>query len=78
MILRGQNSLQKMCEDYGMGERLLTDYEDILEILESTKQEHKEFIIANKHYIERIATTLIEHEKITKEDIQKILDSRYF
>ncbi|TLD99482.1 AAA family ATPase [Helicobacter trogontum] len=66
---------KKMCEDYGMGERLLTDYEDILEILETTKQEHKEFIIANKHSIERIATTLIEHEKITKEDIQKILES---
>lgn len=74
-IERAKLIAKKMCEDYGMGERLLTDYEDILEILESTKQEHKEFIIANKHYIERIATTLIEHEKITKEDIQKILDS---
>ncbi len=35
-IERAKLIAKKMCEDYGMGERLLTDYEDILEILEST------------------------------------------
>ena len=73
-IDKAKTIAKKMCSDYGMGKHLLSDHDDILEILESTKQEHKEFIMANKHYITQIATALIEQEKITKEGIQAILE----
>lgn len=72
---KAKNIAIKMCVDYGMGKHILSDYEDVLDILEATQQEHKEFIMANKHYITQIAIALIEQEKITKEGIQAILES---
>lgn len=73
-IERAKTIANKMCVDYGMGKHIITDYEDVLEIIESTKQEHKEFIMANKHYISQISGALIEQEKITKEHIKEILE----
>lgn len=74
-IERAKIIANKMCMDYGMGEHIISDSDDIIDILESTQQEHREFIMANKHYITQIATALIEQEKITKEGIQAILES---
>ncbi len=73
-IERAKDIARKMCEEYGMGERLITDYDDVLEILEKAKTEHKEFILSNKNYIETIAQRLMEQEKVSKGDIQKILE----
>lgn len=47
----------------------------LYDILENAKIEHKEFILSNKDYIKIIANKLIEQEKVTKDDIQKILNN---
>lgn len=72
---KAKDIAKKMCEEYGMGDKILADYEDILDILENAKIEHKEFILSNKDYIKIIANKLIEQEKVTKDDIQKILNN---
>lgn len=74
-IEKAKNIAKKMCMEYGMGTHIISDCDDIFEILESTKTKHKEFIMANKDNISKIATTLIEQEKITKEDIKEILST---
>ncbi|WP_095229878.1 AAA family ATPase [Helicobacter sp. 13S00401-1] len=68
-----KNLAKQMCEVYGMASRLLTDNNDMLEILNSALETHKDFIYANKDHIASIASELLEKEKLTKADIAKIV-----
>lgn len=67
----------QMCEIYGMGERIITDTRDVLELIESTKAEHRDFIVTNKLVISNIANKLIEMEKLNKEEIETIVNHSY-
>lgn len=65
---------RKMCREFGMASRLITNEEDELEILESTLNDHRDFIISNRENIAKIAQILVNEEKISKEKIALILN----
>lgn len=69
----------EMCEDYGMGERMLISGEDILEILNAVQDELKIFFTSSKTALVEAQKLLLENEKITKDEIgaifKKSLDS---
>ena len=69
----------EMCEDYGMGERMLISGEDILEILNAVQDELKIFFTSSKNALIEAQKLLLENEKITKDEIgaifKKSLDS---
>ena len=68
----------KMCEEYGMGERLIANEEDILNLLETLMNEQREFIDSHKKTIDVVAHILMEHEEISKEEIKHILESSIY
>ncbi|MGX3010868.1 AAA family ATPase [Helicobacter sp. 23-1044] len=62
----------EMCEDYGMGERMLISGEDILEILNAVQDELKIFFTSSKNALVEAQKLLLENEKITKDEISAI------
>ncbi|PAF46044.1 AAA family ATPase [Helicobacter sp. 11S02629-2] len=68
-----KNLAKQMCEVYGMAKRLLTDNNDMLDILNEALESHKDFIYANKDLIAKIAERLLEKEKLTKAEIAEII-----
>ncbi|MGX2981662.1 AAA family ATPase [Helicobacter sp. 23-1045] len=62
----------EMCEDYGMGERMLISGEDILEILNAVQDELKIFFTSSKNALLEAQKLLLENEKITKYEISAI------
>ncbi len=67
----------QMCEEYGMGKRLITDSSDIVEILESARAQMQEFLADSKAVLLRIAENLLKNERLSKEEIKAILDENY-
>ena len=65
----------QMCEQYGMGERLLSDSSDIAHILEQAQKEMREFIINSKAVLLQISRALQERERLSKDEIQEIYES---
>ena len=67
----------QMCEEYGMGKRLIADSSDIVEILESARAQMQEFLADSKAMLLRIAENLLKSERLSKEEIRAILDENY-
>lgn len=63
---------REMCESYAMGEKIIVSIEDILEILDSVQDELKIFFTSSKTALLQAQKHLLEHEKITKDELGKI------
>lgn len=63
---------REMCESYAMGEKIIVSIEDILEILDSVQDELKIFFTSSKTALIRAQKHLLEHEKITKDELGEI------
>ena len=74
-ILSAKEIATQMCEQYGMGERLLSDSSDIAHILEQAQKEMREFIINSKAVLLQISRALQERERLSKDEIQEIYES---
>ena len=73
-ILSAKEIATQMCEQYGMGERLLSDSSDIAHILEQAQKEMREFIINSKAVLLQISRALQERERLSKDEIQEIYE----
>ena len=76
-ILSAKEIATQMCEQYGMGERLLSDSSDIAHILEQAQKEMREFIINSKAVLLQISRALQERERLSKDEIQEIYESKH-
>ncbi len=65
--------LQKMLNDYGMGERLFVQKEDEEKLFIQLTQKTKELLKSLQNSIEKVEKILVEKESITKEEVQEIL-----
>ena len=74
-ILSAKEIATQMCEQYGMGERLLSDSSDIAHILEQAQKEMREFIINSKAVLLQISRALQERERLSKDELQEIYES---
>lgn len=74
-ILSAKEIATQMCEQYGMGEQLLSDSSDIAHILEQAQNEMREFIINSKAVLLQISRALQERERLSKDEIQEIYES---
>ena len=63
---------REMCESYAMGEKIIVSIEDILEILDSVQDELKIFFTSSKTALLEAQKHLLEHEKITKDELGAI------
>lgn len=63
---------REMCESYAMGEKIIVSIEDILEILDSVQDELKIFFTSSKTALLQAQKHLLEHEKITKDELGEI------
>ncbi|MDE6886123.1 MAG: AAA family ATPase [Helicobacteraceae bacterium] len=67
-----------MSENYAMAERIITDLNDILKILDSAKEELKVFFTSAKSALEEVQKILLENEKISKEELREIVKKEIF
>lgn len=74
-VKKARKIAKDMCEEYGMGMRLIAYENDILEILSCAYQEQKHFLENSKNTIELLAKNLLEKEKLSKETIKKIIQN---
>jgi len=65
--------LQKMLNDYGMGERLFVQKEDEEKLFIQLTQKTKELLKSLQNSIEKVEKILVEKESITKEEVKEIL-----
>lgn len=63
---------REMCESYAMGEKIIVSIEDILEILDLVQDELKIFFTSSKTALIQAQKHLLEHEKITKDELGEI------
>lgn len=68
----------QMCEDYGMGKKLIADSSDVAEILEQCRKEMQDFLANAKPLLERLSHRLLEQERLHKDEIKAIIDEKYF
>lgn len=72
-VKKARKIAKDMCEEYGMGMRLIAYENDVLEILSCAYKEQKHFLENSKNTIELLAKNLLEKEKLSKEIIKKII-----
>ncbi|WP_394951415.1 AAA family ATPase, partial [uncultured Helicobacter sp.] len=77
-IAKAKQIALQMCEDYGMGKRLIADSNDVAEILEQCKKEMQEFLANAKPLLQKLSTKLLEQERLHKDEIKAIIDEKYF
>ncbi|PAF53482.1 hypothetical protein BKH42_05810 [Helicobacter sp. 13S00482-2] len=65
---------QEMCEVYGMGQNIITTDLDISRIISNAYVEQMEFLNNCKQNIISLAKILLEKERLTKENIQEIIE----
>lgn len=71
-IQNAKEIAREMCESYAMGEKIIVSIEDILEILDSVQDELKIFFTSSKTALLAAQKHLLEHEKITKDELGEI------
>lgn len=74
-IKKARKIAKDMCEEYGMGARLIAYEDDILEILSCAYKEQRYFLENSKNTIELLAQSLLEKEKLSKEVIKEIMQN---
>lgn len=77
-IAKAKQIALQMCEDYGMGKRLIADSSDVAEILEQCKKEMQEFLTNAKPLLQKLSHSLLEQERLHKDEIKAIIDEKYF
>lgn len=77
-IAKAKQIALQMCEDYGMGKRLIADSNDVAEILEQCKKEMQEFFTNAKVLLQKLSHRLLEQERLHKDEIKAIIDEKYF
>ncbi|RAX59278.1 AAA family ATPase [Helicobacter monodelphidis] len=68
----------EMAEKYGMGDKIIGDSYDALQILGNAKNEMKEFFESSKVALKSIEERLLEQERLSKEEIRNILKKVMF
>lgn len=76
-IAKAKEIATQMCEQYGMGGRLLSDSSDIAAILDEAQSQMQDFITSSKALLLKIATILQEKERLNKEEIKAIYESMH-
>ena len=66
--------VQKMCEDYGMGETLLGDASEEKRVLERLFSETKELLASMSVLVDRVEEILVERESISKAEVIKLIN----
>ncbi len=74
-ILSAKEIATQMCEQYGMGERLLSDNSDVAHILEQAQTQMRDFIINSKAVLLQVSRALQERERLSKDEIKEIYES---
>lgn len=64
----------QMCEDYGMGSKILSDSGDVIRILEDAREDVKDFVISSKALLLEIAKILSVNERLSKEEIKSLYE----
>ncbi|WP_394997038.1 AAA family ATPase [uncultured Helicobacter sp.] len=77
-IAKAKQIALQMCEDYGMGKKLIADSSDVAEILEQCRKEMQDFLANAKPLLERLSHRLLEQERLHKDEIKAIIDEKYF
>ncbi|WP_394908123.1 AAA family ATPase [uncultured Helicobacter sp.] len=77
-IAKAKQIALQMCEDYGMGKKLIADSNDVAEMLEQCKKEMQEFLANAKPLLQKLSTKLLEQERLHKDEIKAIIDEKYF
>ena len=77
-IAKAKQIALQMCEDYGMGKKLMADSSDVAEILEQCKKEMQEFLTNAKPLLQKLSHSLLEQERLHKDEIKAIIDEKYF
>lgn len=67
-----------MSEKYAMADRIITDSNNILYILEKTKEELKIFFKSAKPALDEVKEILLKNEKITKEELSEVFKRKMF
>ena len=73
-IKKAKKLAHKMVEEYGMGNKIVTNEMEINEILNSAIDRAKILYLSQKELILAVQKELIEKEVITKERIKEIFD----
>ena len=68
----------QMSEQYAMASRIITDSNDVLQILDEIKKELIVFFKNAKSALQKIQTILLKDEKITKDRVGEILKEEMF
>lgn len=74
-ILSAKEIATQMCEQYGMGERLLSDNSDVAHILEQAQTQMRDFITNSKAVLLQVSRALQERERLSKDEIKEIYES---
>ena len=77
-IAKAKQIALQMCDDYGMGKKLMADSSDVAEILEQCKKEMQEFLTNAKPLLQKLSHSLLEQERLHKDEIKAIIDEKYF
>lgn len=72
-LMKARMIALEMVEQYGMGDRLMGDHSDALQILQEAMDDMKSFIGGLNGALGRVETVLLEHETITREELKEQL-----
>ena len=65
---------KKMVEEYSMGENIVPNGADVLDILDESYNEVYDFILKHKKELKKIAEVMRENEFVRKGDLKELLD----
>ncbi len=63
-----------MIEQYAMGDHLYLEQKDVIEVLESAREEMEKFLEGMKDVISKIADILLEKESVSKKELKKVVN----
>ncbi|MDO7252713.1 AAA family ATPase [Helicobacter cappadocius] len=75
-IKKAKNIAKEMCEVYGMANKIITKDLDISRILSAAHLEQMEFLNNYKEVIISLSKVLLEKERLTKQNIEEIINKR--
>lgn len=76
-IQKAKEIATQMCEQYGMGDKILSDSSDVISILEEAQSQMQDFIMNSKSVILRISRVLQDRERLSKDEIKQIYESMH-
>ncbi len=76
-LLKARELAKIMTEQYGMGNALVPNIEDVNNILQNAQEEVKKFLKGMDRQIQAIKTKMLEKESISKEELKNIMDNSF-